>query len=134
MSNANLVSSHGRLVLSKESIGKIKILSSVLVKGVKILVTFVNKEENINANIFIDSVRTFSEKTEESDDIEDIFLIYLLSEYGGTNISGYIVGQEGKKFSIDILCLSGGDFGVYKIDLGSEYESPQDFDLDPSFN
>ncbi|MDQ5883468.1 MAG: hypothetical protein QG654_382 [Patescibacteria group bacterium] len=133
MDNIESLHQHGKLVISKESMGQKVILSADLAKEVEIAVIFVKEDDQeLEAKVFIDHV--LAHTNEDYYDTEDIFVYYALSECGGFLISGHVISSEGVKCPIEILSLGSGDFCVYKIDIESTFKPFNEPDTKPSLN
>ncbi len=136
MDNKEFVRSQGRLVFSKKSLEKIKLLCVTWVNGTEVEFIVRNiSGEKISIQLFVDRASNYlSEEDFEDDDIEDILLHHLLSEKDGLHVSGYVADKKReKKFPIQIIYMVQNDFGVYKIGLESDYEPP-DNSVKPSLN
>jgi hypothetical protein len=125
METPKSVNHQGRLIVPEDSIAKLAIVFSSLIKEAEISVLFIRDGgKQIEVNVFVDQVLRIADK-EEYLDIYDIFLHRILSEYDGFRASGYVVSLDQSKCPIEILYLSTGEFGVYKIDTESKYLNPR---------
>lgn len=130
MSNIQSGIQHGKLVLPEESLDKIKSLSENWVDKTQMLAILLRGEnEGIEISVHIDQILTFGENEEDSSDIEEIFLNHILSDYGGVIVKGRTFDLEGVEWSIEILYLFSGGFGVYRFHLDPVHPT-----IDPSMN
>lgn len=135
MSNEESVMPQGMLTLSKESLGRIKLLCLTWVDGIQVTATLKkDPDKEISIQVFVDHVSRYA-TDEDFDDIEDIFLKHILYEKEGLLVLGYVKDMEGgKKFPIEILYIASIEFGVYRIDTEAKYEPPECFTSPPSLN
>lgn len=135
MNDKENVDLQGELTLPKEFFEKMKLLCLDWTDDTEVTATTKKSTgEEVPIQVFVSRILRYT-INEDFEQIGDILLSHLLFKKKGFRIWGYVEEEDnGKKFPIDIIYLTLDEFGVYKIDLESDYKPPDNLTRHPSSN